>query len=106
MARRTPKPLLEMLKVHARMRDAVNQRSGHSVQERIVALQTLNGMVESLLHSHNCYAGYSHVTSSGKRIYELIPYYRSSSSQPGKRVLDPVIEYSREYHAILPAKKL
>lgn len=106
MARATPKAVLEMIRLHNGMRNSINQRSGYSTKEKIVALQAINELLEGVIHANNCYAGFAYVNRAGGIIYDLEPYYRPSGSHPGLRVLPPESEYSRQYYTVTPAPRI
>lgn len=97
MARKTTKAMTDLIRVHNNQRNSIVQRSGFSTAEKIAALQSLNIMVETMLLQANCYWGFNYVNRSGGIIYDLEPYYRSSSTSPHMRVLPPETEYCRAY---------
>lgn len=94
MARKTPEKVIEIIKMHANMRNAINTRQGNTQAEKVAALDAINSMMEGILNLHNCYAGYKHVNAGGGPISE--DYYRRHAGT-GKMVLDPVTNASHEY---------
>ncbi len=95
MARKTPAKVIEIIKTHSNMRNGINSRAGLSQSEKIAALDAINMMMESILHLHNCYAGFKYVNAAGGPITD--DYYRTHSNT-GARVLDPVTNASHEYY--------
>ena len=95
MARKTPAKVIEIIKAHANQRNGINQTSSMSSAERIAALNTINMMMETILHLHNCYAGFRYTNAAGGPITD--DYYRTHSNT-GARTLDPVTDASHEYY--------
>lgn len=94
MARKTPAKVIEIIKAHANQRNGINQKSGMSSAERIAALNAINMMLETILHLHNCYAGFKYVNASGGPIDEA--FYRTHSTT-GAKVLHTITEASHDY---------
>ena len=95
MARKTPAKVIEIIKTHANMRNGINSRAGLSQAEKIAALDAINMMMESILHLHNCYAGFRYTNAAGGPITD--DYYRTHSTT-GAKVLHAITEASHNYY--------